>query len=195
MIHMEISIKKPCHENWDRMTPNEQGAFCNKCVKTVIDFSNKSIEEIKTFFDAQQKDKICGRFEKKQLSALSFDAFFNEFKSFSFTKRVAVILYFTFGMCLFNIPSGLAQTNPHVKGDVEVKNPIMGGVRVVKPIKDSTKIAHNPKNYSATIKGKIKVKPDLKISCEEIKMGEVIAVPETKPTTVTQTITPHKPKK
>ena len=35
---MEISIQKPCHENWDSFTPNEQGAFCGKCVKTVIDF-------------------------------------------------------------------------------------------------------------------------------------------------------------
>ena len=84
---MEISIQKPCHENWDTMTPNEQGAFCGKCVKTVVDFSHKSIEEIKEFFIGKQNEKVCGRFEKTQLTSLSFDAFYNEFKGFHFTKR------------------------------------------------------------------------------------------------------------
>jgi hypothetical protein len=127
---MEISIKKPCHENWDAMTPNEQGAFCGKCVKTVVDFSNKSIEEIKEyFFIGKQDEKVCGRFEKTQLASLSFDAFYNEFKGFHFTKRFAVILYFTFGMWLFNASSVHAQTQElTIKGDVQVVNPIMGGM-------------------------------------------------------------------
>ena len=130
---MEISIKKPCHENWDAMTPNEQGAFCGKCVKTVIDFSTKSIDEIKAFFTGREQQKICGRFEEKQLVSLSFDAFFEQFRKFELTKRLAVILFFTFGMWLFGASSAVAQTNAHVKGDVRVEDPKNERINCTKP--------------------------------------------------------------
>ena len=47
---MKIEINKPCHENWDAMTPNEKGAFCSLCKKNVVDFSQKTLSEIKDFF-------------------------------------------------------------------------------------------------------------------------------------------------
>jgi hypothetical protein len=172
---MEISIKKPCHENWDAMTPNEQGAFCGKCVKTVVDFSTKSIDEIKEFFTGKQDEKVCGRFETTQLTSLSFDAFFNEFKGFNFTKRFAVILYFTFGMWLFNASSGLAQNSGHEKGDVEVVRPkaaIMGGVRALQP-KDTTKTAcAEPEPEGRMMKGKVYVKPVI-VKDPPKKMGKI----------------------
>lgn len=184
---MEISIKKPCHENWDTMTPNEQGAFCSKCVKTVIDFSTKSIEEIKTFFSAKQDEKVCGRFEKNQLTSLSFDAFYNEFKGFNFTKRFAVILYFTFGMWLFNSSTINAQTTIHEKGDVQVVNPILGGVRAM-PTKQDTptcvKPRTNPHSNNTLITGKVKyVEPSVKEHPKQ-KIGKVTTTPNKKKPTV-----------
>lgn len=173
-IIMEISIKKPCQENWETMTPNEAGAFCGKCIKTVIDFSDKSLDDIKSFFEQKQSEKVCGRFQQKQLVSLSFDSFFEEFKNFAFTKRFAVILYFTFGMWLFETSSGIAQTQTHLKGDVEVKsNPIMGGVRAF-PQKDTVQICEKPKQSPKLIKGKVAVKQK---QVEEIRMGEVMAEP------------------
>jgi hypothetical protein len=172
---MEISIEKPCHENWDHMTPNEQGAFCGKCVKTVIDFSSKSIEDIKDFFAVKQDEKVCGRFEKTQLASLSFDVFFSEFKGFNFTKRFAVIVYFTFGMWLFNTSSAISQTTEHLKGDVQIDHSTMGGVRAYQFPKDTVKSCVKPQP-SKTIKGKIKhVESD--VNKQQIKMGEVSAVP------------------
>ena len=174
---MEISIQKPCHENWDTMTPNEQGAFCGKCVKTVVDFSHKSIEEIKEFFIGKQNEKVCGRFEKTQLTSLSFDAFYNEFKGFHFTKRFAVILYFTFGMWLFNASSASAQTQQPIKGDVQVDHNIMGGVRANPTPKDTAKTCVKPKSGIRVVKGKVKyTKTELK-PAQETKMGEVEAQP------------------
>lgn len=32
---MKISIPKPCNENWNEMTPDQQGAFCKVCSKVV----------------------------------------------------------------------------------------------------------------------------------------------------------------
>jgi hypothetical protein len=118
---MEISIKEACHENWSNMTPNEQGAFCGKCVKNVIDFTTKSLEEIKEFFTGREQQNICGRFEDKQLSALSFDAFFERFRNFEFTKRFAVILFFTFGLCLFDASPVLAQSDSLAKSDTTIQ--------------------------------------------------------------------------
>lgn len=184
---MEISIQKPCHENWDTMTPNEQGAFCGKCVKTVVDFSNKSIEEIKEFFIGKQNEKVCGRFEKAQLTSLSFDAFYNEFKGFHFTKRFAVILYFTFGMWLFNASSVNAQTKEHLKGDVQVDHNIMGGVRASQAPKDTVKKHTKPK----VIKGKVKYVEHNPIPATT-KMGEVVAEPVKKEVTKPQKPRPKK---
>jgi hypothetical protein len=169
---MEISIKKPCHENWDDMTPNEQGAFCGKCVKTVIDFSTKSLEEIKEFFNGREKEKICGRFEEKQLTALSFDAFFERFRRFEFTKRLAVILFFTFGVWLFGTSSASAQSNAQVKGDVQVQEPLFNG-------SDTATTGGKPKiNCTKPQEPKVMIMGGPKASQEPkpMKMGKVAPV-------------------
>ncbi len=48
----KITIAEPCHQNWDAMTPTEQGRHCQSCVKTVHDVSNLSDEEV---FDQYKK--------------------------------------------------------------------------------------------------------------------------------------------
>ncbi len=65
---MKISIPKPCHENWNDMTPENQGAFCKACSKIVVDFSNMSDEEVVRYFENKKQEKTCGRFRLSQLS-------------------------------------------------------------------------------------------------------------------------------
>lgn len=61
---MKLTIPRPCHENWDNMTPDEKGKFCSVCSQSVYDFTDLSDEEISNFnFD----QKICGRFREDQL--------------------------------------------------------------------------------------------------------------------------------
>ena len=36
---IQLQLTKPCHENWNTMTANEQGRYCQSCCKTVVDFS------------------------------------------------------------------------------------------------------------------------------------------------------------
>ena len=63
---VNISIPKPCHENWEAMTPEEQGRFCSVCSKTVIDFTKASDKEI---IEHLNKDNnACGRFVSSQLN-------------------------------------------------------------------------------------------------------------------------------
>lgn len=65
---MRISIPKPCHENWNEMTPEQQGAFCKGCNKVVVDFSAMSDEEVITYLEQKKEEKTCGRFRTEQLS-------------------------------------------------------------------------------------------------------------------------------
>ena len=63
----KIHIPDPCFEEWDKMTPNEQGSYCKVCAKTVVDFSKKSEDEVQQYIAANLDKKICGRFNVNQL--------------------------------------------------------------------------------------------------------------------------------
>ncbi len=61
-----IQIAKPCHQNWNEMAANEQGAFCKSCKKNVTDFTNKTENEIYNIVTTAQGE-LCGRFTNFQL--------------------------------------------------------------------------------------------------------------------------------
>lgn len=67
MKNFKIRIPEPCHEDWDAMTKNEQGKHCQVCSKTVVDFTNKSTEEIGAYLSENASAKLCGRFKTTQL--------------------------------------------------------------------------------------------------------------------------------
>jgi TonB-dependent SusC/RagA subfamily outer membrane receptor len=64
---MKITIPKPCHENWEAMTPDEKGRFCSVCSKTVRDFTDASDDEMIRAFSDPSED-ICGNFRESQLN-------------------------------------------------------------------------------------------------------------------------------
>lgn len=64
--HIIINIPKPCHEDWDKMTPEMHGRFCGSCSKSVIDFSTWSDAQLYNFF-ASNNERICGRFMATQV--------------------------------------------------------------------------------------------------------------------------------
>lgn len=66
--HPQLNVGKPCNEKWDEMSPQQQGAFCKVCTKTVVDFSKMSDREIITFLAKNKQQKTCGRFYKHQLN-------------------------------------------------------------------------------------------------------------------------------
>jgi hypothetical protein len=63
----KITIPKPCHEDWDKMNPKDNGRFCLSCTKTVIDFTQMLPEEVQHYFISNQDKSICGRFKSEQL--------------------------------------------------------------------------------------------------------------------------------
>ena len=82
----QISIPKPCHENWATMSPREKGRFCDKCSKTVLDFTAKTPEEIEEYILLHENEKLCGRFMHRQIInpvrvEVSFPFFVNRLNS------------------------------------------------------------------------------------------------------------------
>lgn len=61
-----VHIPEPCHENWEQMSPLEQGRFCKSCSKQVVDFSQMSDKQILDII-SNAAGKTCGRFRPEQL--------------------------------------------------------------------------------------------------------------------------------
>lgn len=68
MKKIQLSIPEPCHQNWDNMSPTQQGRFCNACAKQVIDFSEMSDADVLNYFIIEKSDKLCGRAYPDQLN-------------------------------------------------------------------------------------------------------------------------------
>lgn len=103
----KISVPKPCHENWNAMSPNEKGKFCGSCNKTVIDFTKMKNTEIQNYFLVNSKEEeICGHFKFNQVvsdsnsSYSKFSARFNRIK----VRPIKFIALFLLGS-LFSLSS------------------------------------------------------------------------------------------
>src|SRR5688572_20427072 len=64
---VSINIAKPCHEDWDRMTPTDRGKFCGSCQKNVTDFSTMTDNEILQFLN-EHTGSLCGQLRGSQLN-------------------------------------------------------------------------------------------------------------------------------
>ncbi|WP_281226985.1 hypothetical protein [Flavobacterium aquiphilum] len=97
----KITIPKPCHEDWDKMTPNNNGRFCSSCSKTVVDFTNMSPNEIQMYY--QQHSNVCGRFKNSQLDSLTIQIPNRVlFSQTNYHKIFLLALFMTMGTTLFS---------------------------------------------------------------------------------------------
>jgi len=62
-----LQIPEPCHEEWNKMTPNERGRYCDSCCKTVVDFTGMTDQQIIHYFSIAS-GKTCGHFANDQLN-------------------------------------------------------------------------------------------------------------------------------
>jgi hypothetical protein len=131
---MKIAISKPCHEDWGKMTANEQGAFCLVCTKNVVDFTSRTLEEIKAFFARPVEERVCGRFKEEQLEELNEESFIERFMGLKLARRIAMIVALGFITWL----SGSGEL--HAQGHTKTKM----GIAVAVP-KDTTKCTKDRK--------------------------------------------------
>jgi CarboxypepD_reg-like domain len=105
---LQLTIPKPCHENWDAMTDVQKGKFCGSCQKQVVDFTNMSDRQLAQFFKKPSTGSVCGRFMNDQL----------EREIEIPKKRIPWLKYFfTIALPAFFISKASAQ-QPHKMGKV-----------------------------------------------------------------------------
>jgi hypothetical protein len=99
----KISIPEPCHENWDKMTPAENGRFCLSCSKTVVDFTKMLPDEVQHFFITNQNKSVCGRFKNSQLENIIIQIPTEVlYKQTQYHKMFLLALFIAMGTTLFS---------------------------------------------------------------------------------------------
>ncbi len=62
-----LTVPSTCLQSWQAMTPDQQGRFCTRCQKTVVDFT--AMTDTGVLAHLQQTDEPgCGRFRPDQLN-------------------------------------------------------------------------------------------------------------------------------
>ncbi len=150
-----ITIPKPCHEDWNTMTENNNGRHCNQCNKTVVDFTQHNPQQILFYLQQNASQKTCGRFNNTQIEEPlpTPEDFVKQisFYKISTIKKVAAIFIFAFSIIgiATSCNDGVANTNgkaismvvdtPPVKlliRDSIIPQPLLGAPIAV-PVKDT----------------------------------------------------------
>lgn len=99
-----VRIPEPCHEDWNKMTPDDKGRFCGSCSKSVFDFSNKTDIEIRDILLENKDKKVCGHFRRSQIDRpLNITIDLNNLpRNMSITKMFTIALFLVFGTFLFS---------------------------------------------------------------------------------------------
>ena len=121
----EITIHEPCHEDWNKMTPNDNGRFCGSCTKNVVDFTNMMPNEIQAYF--LKHTNVCGRFSNEQVN--KFDIRIPQsvlMQKMPFNKAFLLALFVVMGTKLFSCKNN----NEDSLGEVVV-------------VEDSVKVKHS----------------------------------------------------
>jgi hypothetical protein len=136
-MRIAISIPKPCHEDWNAMTPHpgsEAGSaprFCDSCQHSVADLTTASDAELVALFTSDAKPK-CARFDPRQLERVLGEAP-------SSRSHALPIAAFSSLLAVAAGQEAMAQGDVHVKGKPAIDRPAppntlrMGKPRIVAP--------------------------------------------------------------
>mgnify|MGYP000020582855 CR=1 FL=1 len=64
---MKFDIPNPCSADWNKMKIGIQSRYCNSCEKSVVDFTEKTREEILTYLLMHKHQRVCGHIRRSQL--------------------------------------------------------------------------------------------------------------------------------
>jgi len=98
---MNLHIPTPCHESWDKMTPQKDGRFCATCETVVVDFSNKSLDEIKAYFETTRETNVCGFCQERHVTNSKFYRALNSIELFFSKTRLSKFVIASITFILF----------------------------------------------------------------------------------------------
>lgn len=131
MQKLQLSIPEPCHENWQQMTPTEQGRFCNACAKEVIDFSTMTDIQVLNYFTNLTHEKVCGRALPEQLDKVISRPLQPKKKLFWYWNYF-VMFFMLFGKGNSAKAQGeikpVIQINPFKANDIRGRTTVVNGV-------------------------------------------------------------------
>jgi hypothetical protein len=132
---IQYKIDEPCHENWDAMTPMQQGRFCSSCAKPVMDFTRMTDMQVMNYMSTAT-GSVCGRMTNFQLNRNFTQYDINQSRA-SFSLRSLVLGTALSKFCALNAEAqGEVRA---IKGDVAVEVVKQGEVAYIDtiPAKDS----------------------------------------------------------
>lgn len=102
-----ISVPNPCNENWNSMTPQNQGRFCSNCQLVVTDFTKMDDNEIIHYFRTHQNEKICGHFRNEQLTRMKITITPAQLQNhnWSIIQQIRIAIFLVFASSLFSCKS------------------------------------------------------------------------------------------
>src|ERR1700744_4795574 len=188
-----IQVPKPCRQDWNTMTANEQGRHCRRCCKTVVDFTGREPQEIVQYLQTHQGHGVCGRFVSAQINTPVPAAeaitqhIFNS--SLSYCKKIAALIVVTFGILVSRADKSYGQANKNIV----VQSAVQTDSAVV-PIVVG-KVAYKPRATDKPVKKrpvkKVKYRKSTTTGNAHFIQGDVMLVPE--PVTMgTLQVTPGK---
>lgn len=164
----KITIPKPCHEDWNAMTPDQTGRFCGSCVKSVVDFTSMETAAIQEYFAQNPGKNVCGRFKNEHLGKFTLNipqSILN--KKMTFRKAFLLALFVVMGTSLFSCRNSdgfalgeVAVVNDSIANDtVKQENRLLGEVQVNgnDSLRPKVKIDEVKFVKKASVKGKVKV--------------------------------------
>jgi hypothetical protein len=138
---LQINIPKPCHEDWNAMTPTSRGAFCSACAKDVVDFTTMTDDEVQHYLLNKAGEKVCGKFYNTQLHRIRINIpnyiFYAKIAGW---KKFMAIVMLAFGSMLFGC-------------DVTTDKPVTDVVKTEKP--NSSEQVLGESSYFVDLKEKV----------------------------------------
>lgn len=130
---VHLNIPEPCHENWQQMTPNEQGRHCMSCQKTVVDFTLMSDQEVLDYI-SRASSSVCGRFNNDQLDKTYTEKKIKRAYSFRYAWNMVVATFLLAGNAAVAQTKKSTSAKEIVRGDNKTDKDIdivFGGVAAV----------------------------------------------------------------
>jgi hypothetical protein len=95
-------LADPCPADWNKMNPVEEGRFCKTCCKVVIDFTQKTAQEILDYLRSHSGERVCGYAKRAELKTVPVST---AQKISTRLRRFSLALYLVFGGLLFTTAS------------------------------------------------------------------------------------------
>ncbi|MES2773244.1 MAG: hypothetical protein V4722_03620 [Bacteroidota bacterium] len=132
---LEIKIPKPCHEDWNAMTPTTRGAFCSACAKEVVDFTKLTDEEVQLYLLNSTGERLCGKFNNTQLHRIRISIpntiFYSKIAAW---KKFMAVVMLAFGTMLFGCDVTTVAAAKNEKGKMEEEFATMTVGMIMKPV-------------------------------------------------------------